>query len=196
MSLTKLLRPRNLTRFPLTRSFTTSTQPTPAARNSSAEAHPPPQAPKPPQPSSSNTGLLFFGALGIAGAFAYVYKDDIFGLTPVDYQKVYNEIASILENNSYDDGSYGPVLVRLAWHACGTYDIKTKTGGSNGATMRFAPESAHGANAGLSLARDLLEKIKQKYPGISYSDLWSLAGVVAIQEMVSTYSYTIVILLG
>ena len=42
----------------------------------------------------------------------------------------------LTQNNSYDDGSYGPVLLRLAWHASGTYDKDTKTGGSNGATMR------------------------------------------------------------
>lgn len=36
----------------------------------------------------------------------------------------------------YDDGSCGPVLVRLAWHASGTYDKETNTGGSNGAGMR------------------------------------------------------------
>ena len=36
----------------------------------------------------------------------------------------------------YDDGSYGPVLVRLAWHTSGTFDKNTNTGGSNGATMR------------------------------------------------------------
>jgi cytochrome c peroxidase len=39
------------------------------------------------------------------------------------------------------------------------------------------------ANAGLKVVRDLLEPIKAKYPGLSYSDLWTLAGVVAIQEM-------------
>lgn len=54
------------------------------------------------------------------------------------------------------------VLVRLAWHASGTYDKDTKTGGSNGATMRFAPESDHGANAGLKTARELLEPVKRK----------------------------------
>lgn len=58
------------------------------------------------------------------------------------------------------------VLVRLAWHASGTYDKETGTGGSNGATMRFAPESAHGANAGLKAARDFLEPIKGTYPSI------------------------------
>lgn len=49
--------------------------------------------------------------------------------------------------------------------------------------MRFDPESAHGANAGLKVARDLLEEVKNEFPRISYSDLWSLSGVVAVQEM-------------
>lgn len=70
------------------------------------------------------------------------------------------------------DGSYGPVLVRLAWHCSGTYDKETNSGGSNGATMRFAPESNHGANAGLDAARAKLEPIKAKFPQITYSDLW------------------------
>ncbi|KAI8973284.1 heme peroxidase [Mycotypha africana] len=101
----------------------------------------------------------------------------------IDYQKVYNDIAEMLDENSdYDDGSYGPVLVRLAWHASGTYDVETKSGGSNGATMRFNPEAGHAANNGLAIARDLLEKIYKKYPEISHGDLWTLAGVCAIQE--------------
>ena len=49
--------------------------------------------------------------------------------------------------------------------------------------MRFAPEGDHGANAGLHTARELLEKVHAKHPWISFSDLWTLAGVVAIQEM-------------
>jgi len=57
-------------------------------------------------------------------------------------------VKKILDEDNYDDGSIGPVLVRLAWHASGTYDTTTKTGGSDGATMRFTPEAAFGANAG------------------------------------------------
>jgi len=73
-----------------------------------------------------------------------------------------NEVAARLEeNDDYDDGSYGPVLVRLAWHCSGTFDKETGTGGSNGATMRFAPEGDHGANAGLKAARDFLEPVKR-----------------------------------
>lgn len=44
-----------------------------------------------------------------------------------------------------------------------SYDKETNTGGSNGATMRFAPEGDHGANAGLKAARDFLEPIKRSY---------------------------------
>jgi len=49
--------------------------------------------------------------------------------------------------------------------------------------MRFAPESLHGANNGLNVARGLLEGIKKDFPWISYGDLWTLAGVAAIQEL-------------
>jgi len=100
-----------------------------------------------------------------------------------DYSQVREDIKAILEQPSYDDGSAGPVLVRLAWHTSGTYDVKTKTGGSNGATMRFQPESSDPANAGLDIARNFLEPIKAKHPWISYADLWTLAGVVAIEAL-------------
>lgn len=101
----------------------------------------------------------------------------------VNYEVVRQDIKSILADEKYDDGSYAPVLVRLAWHAAGTYDRGTGTGGSDGATMRFPPESGHAANAGLKIARERLEKIKAKYPGLSYADLWTLAGVVAVESM-------------
>lgn len=49
--------------------------------------------------------------------------------------------------------------------------------------MRFEPEALHGANNGLNVARNLLEPIKQEFPWISYGDLWTLAGIAAIQEI-------------
>lgn len=52
---------------------------------------------------------------------------------------------------------------------------------SNYATMRFEPESAHGANNGLHIARGLMEEVKKEFEWISYGDLWTLAGVAAIQ---------------
>ncbi len=49
--------------------------------------------------------------------------------------------------------------------------------------MRFNPEKSDGANAGLEKAREFLEPIKQKHPGVSYADLWILASYVAIENM-------------
>ncbi len=120
--------------------------------------------------SGSSTWVWLAGAAVIGGG-AFFYNQNkaapapkVFTPKLEDYQAVYNEIASRLEeDDSYDDGSYGPVLLRLAWHASGTYDKETGTGGSNGATMRFHPEANHGANAGLKAARDFLEPVKGKW---------------------------------
>jgi catalase (peroxidase I) len=72
-------------------------------------------------------------------------------------------------------------MVRLAWHDSGTYCAKSKTGGANGSS-RFMPESGHGANAGLKVARDLLQPVKDRYPEISYADLYQLASVTAVEH--------------
>ena len=53
--------------------------------------------------------------------------------------------------------------------------------------MRFEPESLHAANNGLNIARDLMEKVKQEFPWISYGDLWTLAGVCAIQVCIRAF---------
>ncbi|KAJ4783765.1 Ascorbate peroxidase [Rhynchospora pubera] len=73
-----------------------------------------------------------------------------------------------------------PIMLRLAWHDAGTYDVNTKTGGPNG-SIRFEEEYSHGSNAGLKIAIDLLEAIKAKHPKITYADLYQLAGVVAVE---------------
>lgn len=118
-------------------------------------------------------GIAALLAAGAGGYYAYntgIVAGDaksastgIFTPSSEDYQKVYNSIAKrLVEHDEYDDGSYGPVLLRLGWHASGTYDALTNTGGSNGATMRFPPEGDHGANAGLKAARDFLAPVKGK----------------------------------
>uniref|UniRef100_A0A0D9XAK7 L-ascorbate peroxidase n=1 Tax=Leersia perrieri TaxID=77586 RepID=A0A0D9XAK7_9ORYZ len=73
-----------------------------------------------------------------------------------------------------------PIMLRLAWHDAGTYDVNTKTGGANG-SIRYEEEYTHGSNAGLKIAIDLLEPIKAKNPRITYADLYQLAGVVAVE---------------
>ncbi|XP_043703186.1 L-ascorbate peroxidase 2, cytosolic-like [Telopea speciosissima] len=73
-----------------------------------------------------------------------------------------------------------PIVVRLAWHSAGTFDIHTKSGGPFG-TMRHAEELAHGANRGLEIAIRLIEPIKEEFPILSYADFVQLAGVVAVE---------------
>ncbi|KAL4525437.1 hypothetical protein Ndes2437A_g03898 [Nannochloris sp. 'desiccata'] len=134
--------------------------------------------------AGAGAGLYFAKEQGLLDGFLGMPPSTSKVPTNADYDNVRKAVADLLESNpEYDDGSYGPVLVRLAWHTSGTYDKATGTGGSNGATMRFNPESNWGANAGLAVARDLLEPVKAKHPWISYSDLWTLAGAVAIEEM-------------
>ncbi|KAK8070151.1 heme peroxidase [Apiospora phragmitis] len=92
-------------------------------------------------------------------------------------------VRALLHQPEYDDGSAGPVLVRLAWHSAGTYCKETNTGGSNGAGMRYEKEGGDPANAGLQHARAFLEPVKSQFPFISYADLWTLAAAVAVAEM-------------
>jgi cytochrome c peroxidase len=79
-----------------------------------------------------------------------------------------------------------PAFVRLAWHSSGTYDKVTNTGGSGGGTSRLKEELDHGANAGLAVtAVQWLEPIHAKYAndGLSYGDLYTLAGVASIKAL-------------
>jgi len=130
-------------------------------------------------------GLLTAGGLVLTTTFAPTFCSTVPAQSSkTDYNAVAQSIADMLEDNpSYDDGSYGPLFVRLAWHASGTFSAKDGSGGSSGGCMRFKPEAEWGANAGLGLARALLEKVKAKHPFISYADLYTLSGVVAIQAM-------------
>lgn len=77
--------------------------------------------------------------------------------------------------------------LQLRWKACyaclPTVVVLIILLTSNYATMRFEPESLHDANAGLHVARAVMEKLKKEFDWISYGDLWTLAGVCAVQEM-------------
>ena len=100
----------------------------------------------------------------------------------VSLARVRGDIEALIHDQSHDDGSYAPLLIRFAWHNCGTYDKSNNTGGSNGATMRFQPEKNDPENSGLSKAISLLSPIVEKYPWLSTADIWILAGYVAIES--------------
>ncbi|CAF1070373.1 unnamed protein product [Rotaria sordida] len=101
----------------------------------------------------------------------------------VDYAKVKTSIAALMDDNNYVDGNYGPLFVRLGWLASGTYSRFDSTGGSNGGCIRFEPQSTWPVNKGLSIARDRLQSVYHDHPGLTYADLYTLAAVMAIEQM-------------
>ncbi|MGD1915125.1 MAG: catalase/peroxidase HPI [Phycisphaerales bacterium] len=106
----------------------------------------------------------------------------------LDYNELKADIAKMLTDSKSwwpaDYGNYGPQMVRMAWHAAGTYRIADGRGGAGTGMQRFAPTNSWDDNGNIDKSRRLMWPIKQKYgAALSWGDLMILTGNVALEIM-------------
>ena len=113
------------------------------------------------------------------------YREEVKSL---DFEGLKADLKALLKDSQdwwpADWGHYGGLMIRMTWHAAGTYRLADGRGGASTGNHRFAPLNSWPDNANLDKARRLLWPIKKKYGNkLSWADLMALAGTIAYEDM-------------
>ena len=114
----------------------------------------------------------------------------------LDFKNLENDMLELMTTPQdwwpADWGHYGGLMIRMAWHAAGTYRVADGRGGAGTGNLRFAPLNSWPDNGNLDKARRLLWPVKKKYGNkISWADLFILAGNIAYESMgFKTYGFS------